>query len=43
MVEVKPCPGAPFTEAELHILEENPHTTMVAYCAEDVLKRFGRM
>jgi hypothetical protein len=43
MVEVKPCPGAPFTEAELHILEENPHTTMVAYCAEDVLKRFGRV
>ena len=43
MVEVKPDEKAPFTEAEIRILEENPHTTMVAYSAECVLKRFGRL
>ena len=43
LVEVKPDPSAPFTEDEKRILEENPHTTMVAYSAEDVLRRFGRL
>jgi hypothetical protein len=43
MVEIKPDEKAPFTEAERRILEEQPHTTMVAYCAEDVLRRFGRL
>ena len=42
-VEVKPDDKAPFTEAEARILADNPHTTMVAYCAEDVLKRFERL
>lgn len=42
-VEIKPDPSAPFTESETRILAENPHTTMVAYCAEDVLKRYGRL
>jgi heat shock protein HspQ len=41
MVEIKPSRDAPFTEDEERTLQENPDTTMVAYCAEDVLKRFG--
>jgi len=41
-VEVKPDRSAPFTPSEMQILGDNPHTTMVAYCAEDVLRRFGR-
>lgn len=42
MVEIKPDEKAPFTEDEQRILKEQPHTTMVAYSAEDVLRRFGR-
>lgn len=42
-VEVKPDRFATFTDAEISILTENPNTTMVAYSAEDVLRRFGRV
>ena len=42
MVEIKADDDAPFTAAEKRLLEACPHTTMVAYCAEDVLRRFGR-
>lgn len=42
MVEIKTDSDAPFTDAERRCLEANPETTMVAYCAEDVLLRFGR-
>ena len=42
-VEVKPDEHAPFTEAEKRILEANPYTTLVAYSAADVLRRFGRL
>jgi hypothetical protein len=41
-VEIKPDKRAPFTDSEKRILADNPGTTMVAYCAEDVLRRFGR-
>jgi len=41
-VEIKTDESAPYTPSEMQILGDNPHTTMVAYCAEDVLRRFGR-
>lgn len=41
-IEIKPNRKAPFTDAEIKILAQNPKTTMVAYCAKDVLRRFGR-
>ena len=42
MVEIKTDPDAPFTDDERRVLEESRYTTMVAYSAEDVLRRFGR-
>lgn len=43
MIEVKPDEDAPFTAQEKGTLAAWPDVTMVAYCLEDVLRRYGRL